>query len=1541
MRQERGSIAACAVFRPPNSPTGDGWAFEGLRSTPSPLARLLPDSPCLLEHLRPPGTSIRTFSGDGKQTTFVTTPSRDFGEAVARQSDGKLVVAGTTDAGNLGETNFAVARYNDDGTLDTAFSGDGLLTTDFANDVDFASDLAIQSDGKIVVVGSGVGTGGSATGTRFALARYNANGSLDTSFGGGDGLVMTQPGFGQVGQGTGVAIQPDGKIVTAGTDFADFVVMRHNADGSLDTTFSGDGITKADLAAGDRPEAVAIQTDGRIVVAGDAIGTTTDAAVARFNSDGTPDTTFSGDGELTFAFLPSTTDSLEDLAIQSDGKIVTAGSTISGTGVDFAVARINVDGTFDTAGFGGGDGLQTTNVGSADSADAVAIQTDGKIVAAGGALNPGNFAIVRYNTDGSLDTTNFGSPNGFVTTDLLNSDGAAGLLIDPAGKLVAAGVSDQGGDPDFALVRYNSNGSLDTATFGGGDGKQTTPFGVAPKPSSVKDTAIQSDGKIVVVGDVTFGSEVDFALARYNADGTLDTAGFGGGDGIATTDIDGPDRALAVAIQSNGKIVVAGSSAASAGSTNTNTIVVRYNADGSLDTGFGGGDGIVTTDVVAGTPDFAADVALQSDGMVVTAGSIDVSAGNSDIVVLRYTTAGVLDTAGFGGGDGIVTTDIGGFDAASALAIQSDGKIVAAGKANGVDFAITRYLTSGSPDTATFGGGDGIVTTDINGTDTALDLAMQTDGRLVAAGESNTAGTDDNIALARYAADGSPDNAFSGDGKLETDINNDDAAAGVALESGGKIVVVGPTASGTVGSPDEDFAVLRYTSGGGLDPDFDIDGIVTTAFGSPGDEPFAVAIQPSDGKIVAAGEGSAGPAFALARYLASGPPRRTLAVSAIGNGTVTGPAGIEGNGINCPGDCTETYLDGAAVSLSATAGSGSAFTSWGGDCSGSGNCNLTMTTNRAVTATFTLQRDLTVTPAGSGVGTVTGPGINCGDGNMDCDQNYDNGTIVTLTAAPGANSTFAGWSGACSGTGTCQLTMDQARSVTATFGLIQRNLVVTNSGFGFGSVTSDPAGIDCPTDCDQNYDHGTVVTLTATPETDSSTFTGWGGDCSGTGTCQVTMDQARSVTATFALIPRNLSVTKSGSGSGSVSSSPAGIDCGTDCDEDYDHGTLVTLDATPDATSSTFSGWSGACSGTGNCQVTMDEAQSVTATFDLAQRALTVTNTGSGVGTVTGPGINCGDGNTDCAQSYDHGTLVTLNATPDSASSAFSGWSGGGCTGTGACEVTMDEAQSVTATFDLVQRVLSVARSGSGSGSVGSSPVGIDCGSDCAQNYDNGTIVTLTAAPGANSTFTGWSGGGCSGTGTCQLTMDQVRSVTATFGLVKRTLAISVNGPGRVTSNPAGVACPPDCVKEFDHGVVVTLTPTPGANSRFTGWSGACSGTGACQVTLDQARSVAVAFSANPPPPRCGGKSATKFGSARADVLRGTPRADVIAGLGGNDTIRGLGGNDILCGGAGRDRLFGGAGKDRLLGQGGADKLRGGPGRDVLRGGPGKDSEVQ
>ena len=293
---------------------------------------------------------------------------------------------------------------------------------------------------------------------------------------------------------------------------------------------------------------------------------------------------------------------------------------------------------------------------------------------------------------------------------------------------------------------------------------------------------------------------------------------------------------------------------------------------------------------------------------------------------------------------------------------------------------------------------------------------------------------------------------------------------------------------------------------------------------------------------------------------------------------------------------------------------------------------------------------------------------------------------------------------------------------------------------------------------------------------------------------------------------------------GTVTSNPAGISCGTtgtnSCSYSYTNNTAVTLSAVADS-GYTFAGWSGACTGTGVCSVTIDADKSVTASFNSSSPGtyqLSVGTAGDGSGTVTGTGISCP---TDCSESFTAGAGVTLTASPGSGST-FTGWSGGGCSGTGTCSVTMDAAKSVTATFGLSSQptyVLTVTKTGNGT--VTSSPSGINCGATCSASFTAGQSVTLTAAPTSGNTFGGWSGA-CSGTSTtCSVSMTAAKAVSANFYPSTCTTTVSgsakeKNGKFNISPTSSGSSCANDggntlnysCTLTHAGGTSVTLQNT-------------------------------------------------------------------------------------------------------------------------------------
>ena len=372
----------------------------------------------------PLGDLDPTFSGDGRQTTNFSPGTREGSE---RRRDSKRRQDRRVGHTPVADDDFAVARYNPNGTLDTTFSGDGKQTTDFGG-YEQANAVAIQSNGKIVVVGYSANNS-TTQGAAFALARYNPNGSLDTSFS-GDGKQAIGSDFDSA---TAVAIQANGKIVAVGICCGyhggeDFAIARFNLNGSLDPTF---GFQTTSFRDSNGANAVAIQPNGKIVVAGD---TTSDIfrapynyALARYNTNGTLDTTFSGDGKQ----ATSIRGQANGVAIQSSGKIVVVGNA--------TIARYNTNGSRDTS--FSGDGGADFNGG----ANAVVLQANGRIVVVGGGT------IARYNTDGSRDT----SFSGDGSADFSGSANA--VVLQANGRIVVAGVASGAGGPsdtDFVLARY-------------------------------------------------------------------------------------------------------------------------------------------------------------------------------------------------------------------------------------------------------------------------------------------------------------------------------------------------------------------------------------------------------------------------------------------------------------------------------------------------------------------------------------------------------------------------------------------------------------------------------------------------------------------------------------------------------------------------------------------------------------------------------------------------------------------------------------------------------------------------------------------------------------------------------------------------------------------------------------------------------------------------------------------------------------------------------------------------------------------------------
>ncbi len=500
--------------------------------------------PAASSGLTPPAArALDTTFGSGGTVLSSLSNNLDEAFAVTVQPDGKIVTAGGTVAsGSSTEEDFFVARYNANGTLDTSFGTGGHTTTDFNRLTDHANAVALQADGKILAAGWATARNGS---TNVGLLRYNANGTLDTSFGGkgSKGLVMTNVGGGGA---DAIVVQPDGKIVVADSNAGGLTVLaRYTADGTLDTTFGSGGklVTNIRLASQTRMASIALQGDGKIVLAGTVIDpatSTPEFVVARFNSNGTTDSTF-GSGGMVIAH-PGYTDHFGGVAIQGDGKIVVSGSESSGYSPPaLYLLRLNTAGTPDT-GFGPGGILAIPSpAGPSVGIDAhgigPVIQSDGEIIASGqfydATAQEENLAVVRVKPDSSVDV-GFGD-SGWATVQFALADTVEALALQPDGRVLLAGYARPTPNTvptDVALVRFLAS-APQIGSFTANPNPVTSGSTTTLAASSITDANPSATVAQVAFYIMIDGSGVLLGNGTHNSDGSwsyaFDTTGYAPG----------------------------------------------------------------------------------------------------------------------------------------------------------------------------------------------------------------------------------------------------------------------------------------------------------------------------------------------------------------------------------------------------------------------------------------------------------------------------------------------------------------------------------------------------------------------------------------------------------------------------------------------------------------------------------------------------------------------------------------------------------------------------------------------------------------------------------------------------------------------------------------------------------------------------------------------------------------------------------------------------------------------------------------------------
>jgi uncharacterized delta-60 repeat protein len=833
---------------------------------------------------------------------------QDYARAVAVQADGKLIVAGTS--GPYGYVDnrsvwghFSLVRFDTNNVPDYSFGVAGTVTTQLTPpDVDRAHAevraVKVQTDGKIVAAGYAYTRSNHYD---FAVVRYHADGSLDSSFGtNGSGVVFTD--FGDGSQIHDMAIQADGRIVVVGHLLYDteggakaVALARYLTNGVLDGSFGNEGkqlTFPLNGIAG--ANAMVLQPDGKILAVGFGTGPGhkgIDFALYRYTTNGFLDGTFGGGSGKVFtaittnAFSYNYSDSANAVTIQpgnftpqNPDKILVVGTyrNVYGNQNTIAVARYGMDGVLDSTFGSGGIATNALPAGQA-TGNAVMIQGSGilsrKILVGGGIITGGanRSVLVRYTMSGVLDSTF--QATGYVITSAGARADETYAMASQAGKIVAAGTSwINNNDTDFVVTRFTSDGSPDNSF----DNDGVLTIGVGNKYAAAKGIAVQSDGKSVVAGYAENGEKQVMALMRLNADGLPDTS-FGAFGKVTTALGTVSTRANAVLIQPDGKIVAAGA-------VDNDLAVARYLNNGILDNTFGS-NGVARLSIGVGGAEANA-IAIQDDGKIVVAGSA-YNGVNSDFAVARFTTNGAPDTSF--DTDGKVMTTIGSKDElASAVKIQADGKIVVAGSSvigTGVDIALVRYLTNGVLDNSF--GLLGRVVTDIGAGsyDLGQSLAIQPDGRILVAGVSALGPI--SFAVARYQTNGVPDNSFDGDGRVTIPIAfaQDDRGFAMALQSDGKIIVAGTS---YVGAPQ--FSAIRLLGNGMLDESYGTGGKVIVQFSNIGENiGYAVALD-SLGRAVIAGD--AGGLFGVAR-LQGDPMLKILSIVKGTNGQVV----LEGRGV--------------------------------------------------------------------------------------------------------------------------------------------------------------------------------------------------------------------------------------------------------------------------------------------------------------------------------------------------------------------------------------------------------------------------------------------------------------------------------------------------------------------------------------------------------------------------------------------------------------------------------------------------------------------
>lgn len=816
------------------------------------------------------------------------------------------------------------AAHAQPGTLDPTFGNAGKVLTDIGSSNENFDAVVVQTDGRIVSAG-GNGYAFPDWGC-YTLMRHNTDGSLDGGFG-GDGIVSTNLNAGDTdwtpystgnnSRVTDLALLPDGRLLAVGRSFTvisgsgwnRLSMARYLPDGSLDPTFSADGwLVELDYSIVDA--FVALMDDGRFVVAaGHGFG---EFHVFRYHPDGTIDVSFAGTGHVTHQ-VGIGSNMVRGVGVMADGRIIVGGSFMGVADDDVFLVRFSSDGTVDATYNGTGEVTSAPGI-YHDELNDMMVQADGTVIAVGTSVPTPwtlQWLLQRFLPDGSPDVT-FAGTGTLIHEAAVDGGDLQAVAVRSDGEIIVAGSRyvAGGGSSEPVTAAFTDSGALDAA-FGAG-GYCVHPF--TPDVFHPGAIALGSNDQVAVAGNVSIdGMNVifDMGVVSISPTGTLDAAF--NGTGTVTQDAGiGGDFGNAVAMQQDGKLLVA--SETQIGGL-ARVLVTRYHVDGSIDPTFGvngnaqvpitrpasiavqpdggiligdafmftlarlnsagsidlgfNGLGSVTIMDFLGSNNFGAvrGIAVQPDGKIVAAGFAGIVGGGRAFALARFNPDGSLDP-GFGG-DGKVVTDLAfnNWEEIEDMALMPDGRIVATGYAETAEgFVVARYEADGDPD-PTFGGGDGIINHTVTGYySRSKSIALRTDGRILLAGDSqdDLDPSNHDITLMQLLPGGALDGGFGSGGQVTMDIGAMmQEITALVLQADGKALAAGYAKMGVTA----DFLLLRYDITGALDPTFGTGGSVTTDFGPYTDQGRDLLIQP-DAKAVVVGFAftSSDLDIALARY---------------------------------------------------------------------------------------------------------------------------------------------------------------------------------------------------------------------------------------------------------------------------------------------------------------------------------------------------------------------------------------------------------------------------------------------------------------------------------------------------------------------------------------------------------------------------------------------------------------------------------------------------------------------------------------------------